>query len=135
MFGRLLRWYIIYTFWGLLPPDEILADAKFTLRPSLAVSYIASIILLNGTREVGVNQTLRRGTRNGITELSQRAPPIFGRAAITLGIGPHSNCSFGLQISSSSSATAGMADPGCRNFKSNTASGARSPFPPADPVS
>jgi len=31
----------------------------------------------------------RHGTRNGITELSQRAPPIFGSAAITLGIGPH----------------------------------------------
>ena len=31
------------------------------------------------------------GTRNGITELPQRAPPIFDRAAITLGIGPHSS--------------------------------------------
>jgi len=41
--------------------------------------------------EPGVSQTLRRGTRNGITELSQRAPPIFGWAAITLGIGPHSS--------------------------------------------
>jgi len=40
---------------------------------------------------VGVNQSLRRGTRNGITELLQRTPPIFGRAAITLGIGPHSS--------------------------------------------
>ena len=33
---------------------------------------------------------MRRGTRNGITELSQSAPPIFGWTAITLGIGPHS---------------------------------------------
>ena len=31
------------------------------------------------------------GTRNGITELSQKAPLIFGWAAITLGIGPHSS--------------------------------------------
>ena len=31
------------------------------------------------------------GTRNGITELSQTAPPIFGWAAVTLGIGPHSS--------------------------------------------
>jgi len=38
-----------------------------------------------------ISQTLRCGTRNGITELSQRTPPIFGRAAITLGIGPHSS--------------------------------------------
>ena len=39
-------------------------------------------------------QTLRRDTRNGITELSQTAPPIFVWAAITLGIGPHSSVSF-----------------------------------------
>jgi len=31
------------------------------------------------------------GTRNLIKELSQRASPIFGWAAITLGIGPHSS--------------------------------------------
>jgi len=36
--------------------------------------------LLHGTLVVGVSQTLRR---------QQRAPPIFGRATITLGIGPH----------------------------------------------
>ena len=29
--------------------------------------------------------------KNGITELSQRAPPIFGWTAITLGISPHSS--------------------------------------------
>jgi len=33
-------------------------------------------------------------TRNGITELSQRAPPIFGWAAITMGIGQHSSFNF-----------------------------------------
>jgi len=36
--------------------------------------------LLHGTLEVSVSQTFR-----------QRAPPIFGRVAITLGIGPHSS--------------------------------------------
>ena len=50
------------------------------------------------TALAAVRQTLWRGTGNGITELSQRAPPIFGWAAITLGIGPHSSwfcyCSF-----------------------------------------
>jgi len=59
---------------------------------SLYVQVLRSPILsalLHGTPAAGVSQTLRRGTRNGITELSQRAPPIFGRAAITLGIGPH----------------------------------------------
>ena len=47
--------------------------------------------LLHGTRAAAVSQTLRRDTRNGITELLQRAPPTFGWAAITLGIGPHSS--------------------------------------------
>ena len=37
------------------------------------------------------SQSLRRGTKNLIMELSQRAPPIFGRAAITLAIGRHSS--------------------------------------------
>jgi len=36
--------------------------------------------LVNGTLVVGVSQTLR---------IEQRAPPIRGRAAITLGTGPH----------------------------------------------
>jgi len=36
--------------------------------------------LLHNTLVVGVSQTLR---------VEQRVPPIFGRAAITLGIGPH----------------------------------------------
>jgi len=46
---------------------------------------------LDGTPAAGVSRTLRRRTRNGITELLQRAPPVFGRAAITFGIGPHSS--------------------------------------------
>ena len=73
-----------------MPPDRILSGAKFTLRPCFPFAYILAA-LLHGTPAAGVRQTLRRGTRNGITELSQRAPPIFGRAAIKLGIGPHSS--------------------------------------------
>ena len=38
--------------------------------------------LLHGTPVLDYSQTLR---------LEQRAPPIFGRAAITLGIGPRSS--------------------------------------------
>ena len=75
-------------FRGLLTPNGILPRAKFTLRPSLAFSYIGSVTARHHAA-AGVSQTLRRGTRNGITELSQRAPPIFGWAAITFGIGPH----------------------------------------------
>jgi len=64
------------------------------LQNSLSVQVLRSPILaalLHGTRAMGVSQTLRRGTRNGITELSQRAPTVLGRAAITLGIGSHSS--------------------------------------------
>ena len=41
--------------------------------------------LLHGTLVVGISQTLRD------CGVEQRAPPIFGRAAITLGIGPRSS--------------------------------------------
>jgi len=56
----------------------------------LSCSPILAALLLS-TPATGISETLRHGTRNGIMELSQRAPPIFGWAAITLGIGPHSN--------------------------------------------
>ena len=42
--------------------------------------------LLHGTLVLGVSQTL--------LHVEQRALPIFGRAAITLGIGPHSSFVF-----------------------------------------
>jgi len=92
MFGRLLRWYTIYNFswWGgSCHLTEFLSAAKLTLRPSLAFSYIGSVTARQSSSRA--SQSLGRGTRNGITELSETAPPIFGRAAITLGIGPHSN--------------------------------------------
>jgi len=47
--------------------------------------------LLHSTRAVGIRQNLLHATRNGITELLQRVPCIFGWASITLGIGPHSS--------------------------------------------
>jgi len=43
MFGRLLGWYTIYAFSGALLPNGILPGVKFTLRPSLAFSYIGSV--------------------------------------------------------------------------------------------
>ena len=61
---------------------------------SLCVRVLRSPVLaalLHGTPAAAVSQTLWRGTANGITELSQTAPPIFGWAAITLSIGPHSS--------------------------------------------
>jgi len=64
------------------------------LQNSLCVQVLHFTILtalLHGTAAAGVSQALRCGTRNAITELLQRAPPIFGWAAITFGIGPHSS--------------------------------------------
>jgi len=84
--------HYIYTFLGALAPDGISPAAEVTLRPSLAFSYIDSVTA--HTPAACVSQTLRRGTRNGITELLQRVPPIFGWAAITFGIGPRSSCSY-----------------------------------------
>ena len=74
MFGRLLGWYTIYTFFG--------GFCRWTefcqVQTSLCLKVLSSPILaalLHGTPAAGVSQTLRRGTRNGITELSQTAPP------------------------------------------------------------
>jgi len=61
--------WIPYIFGGF---DGISPRAKFTLRPSLAFSYIGSVTPRHSNS--GVSQTLRRGTRNGITELSHSAP-------------------------------------------------------------
>jgi len=82
-----MGWYAMYTFLGAFAPDGILARAIFTLRPSLAFSYIGSVTAWHSS----ISQTLRCGTRNGTTELSQKVPPIFGWTAIALGIGPHSS--------------------------------------------
>ena len=86
--------HYIYIFWGSCPVTEFCQ-----MQNSLCVQLLRSPILaalLNGTRAVGVSESLRRRTRNGITELLQRAPAIFGWAAITFGIVPHS--SFDLVI-------------------------------------
>ena len=85
---------LLIHFRGLLPLTEFCP-----VQNSLYVQVLRSRILaalLHGTPAAGVRQTLRRRTRNGITEFLQRAPPIFGRAAITRGIGPHSSlsCSY-----------------------------------------
>ena len=102
IFGRFLCWYTIYTLSGALASWQKFGrcNIHFTSKSCVLLLLRSSRILaawLHGTPVADVNQTLRRGyrgTRNGITELSRRALPIFCRAAITLGIGPHSslNC-------------------------------------------
>ena len=85
----------LYTFSGALAPDGILPGAIFTVYVQVLRSPVLAAVppVLYGSPAAGVSQSLRRGTRNGITELSQRATSIFGRAAITLGIDPHCSCS------------------------------------------
>jgi len=82
MFGCLLRGYTIYIhFWRLLPRNRILPGAKFSLRrPSLALSYWQRYCT-----------ALEQWARAKLCGFEHRAPPIFGRATITLGTGPHSS--------------------------------------------
>jgi len=79
-------------FWGFLPLTDFCQ-----LQTSLCVQVLHSHILaalMYGTRAAAVGQTLWHGTRNGITELSQTAPPTLGWAAIMSGIGPHSSYAY-----------------------------------------
>jgi len=88
MLGCLLGCYTVYTFSGLLPLTEFRQVQNLLCVQVLRSPILAA--LLHGTPAAGVSKILRRGTRNGTTELSQKTPPIFGWAAITLGIDPHS---------------------------------------------
>jgi len=84
-FPGLVRY--VYIFGSSCPLTEFCS-----VQNSLYVQVLRSPILaalLHGTPAAGISETLRHGTRNGITELSLSAPPIFGRVVITLGIGPH----------------------------------------------
>jgi len=67
-------------FRGFLPRNGILPGAKFTLRPSLVLSYVGSVTARHSS-----------SGRQPNCGVQQRAPPIFGMAAMTLGIGPHSS--------------------------------------------
>jgi len=85
-----VSWAGTLHFRGLLPLTEFCHVQNSRYVQVLRSPILAA--LLHGTPAAGVSQTLRRGTRNRITELSQNAPPTFGWADITLGIGSH--CSF-----------------------------------------
>ena len=78
----------IYTFLGAVAPWRNFARCKIHFESQVLCSPTLAA-LLHGTPGAGISQNLQRGTRNGITELSQRVPPIFGWAAVTWGISPH----------------------------------------------
>jgi len=69
--------------------------AKFTLRPSVAFSYIGSVTAQQwvSAKRCGMGQG-----RELRSFRSSFAPPIFCRAAMTLGIGPHSSCMWLLSV-------------------------------------
>ena len=73
-------------FRGLLPLTKFCH-----VQHSLYVKVLRSPWQRYYTALAAVRQTLWCGTGNGITELLQRVPPILDRAAIALGIGPHSS--------------------------------------------
>ena len=73
-------------------PNRILPGATFTLHPSLAFSCIGSVTAWHSSSVHQPNfcsvwQVMEIGNFRSF------APPIFRRAAITLGIGPHSSFS------------------------------------------
>jgi len=81
-------------FWRLLPRNGILPGVKSSLRPpSLALSYWQRYCT-----------SLEKWARAKLCGIEHRAPPIFGRATITLGLNPHSSWrwlflfSFGVNV-------------------------------------
>ena len=75
--------HYIYIFGGSCPLTEFCL-----VQNSLYVQVLRSPILaalLHSSPAAAVSQTLRRGTRNGIMELLQKVPSIFGRTAIRFG--------------------------------------------------
>jgi len=92
MFGRLLGSTLCVHFRGLLSPGEILPCASKSCVLLYWQRYCTALEQRPSAKLCDVVQGMEWYTRNGITELSQRAPPIFSWAAITFGIGPHSSC-------------------------------------------
>jgi len=91
--GRLLGWYVIYTISGALAPWRNFARCKihFTSKSCVLLywqRYCTAFEQRPSAKLCGMLQGME--SRN----FSQRSPPIFGWAAITLGIGRHSSPFF-----------------------------------------
>jgi len=84
-------------FCRLLPPDRILPGGKidFTSKSCILLYWHCYCMALGQW----ASAKLCGMYKEGITEVSQRAPPIFGWVAITLGICPHSSLNAVLQLS------------------------------------
>jgi len=77
----------LYDVWHLLGcyTDGFSPRAKFTLR------HVSCVLLYWQRYCTALQPNFAAWYMDGIMELPQRAPRIFGWAAITLGIGPHSS--------------------------------------------
>jgi len=82
----------LYIFGGSCPRMELCQVQNSRYVEVLRSPTVAA--LLHRTPAAGVSETLQHGARMELTELSQRVSPIFGWAAISLSIGPHSSFSF-----------------------------------------
>jgi len=80
--------HYVYIFRGSCSLTEVCLVQNLLYVQVLHSSIFAA--LLQGTPAAGISQTLLCGTRNG-TSYFCRGHHIFGWAAITLGIGPHSS--------------------------------------------
>jgi len=82
-------------FWRLLPPNRILPCAKFTLHPSLALSYFwqhycMALEQWASAKPCGIQRGMELWNFRSSSFATEGATYIL-RAAITLGIGPHSS--------------------------------------------
>jgi len=83
-------WYTIYAFVGALAPNRVLPGAKFTLCPSLTFSYIGTVTARHLSSWHQPNFAAWYKEWNYGTFTTEGATYI-PRAAITLGIRPHSS--------------------------------------------
>jgi len=81
MFGRLLRWYTIYSLSGDLAPWQNFARCKIHFACKSSVLPYCQCYCT----------ALEQWASAEVCGFQQRALPIFGRAAITLEISPHSS--------------------------------------------
>jgi len=89
--------HYIYTSLGALDPNGILPRAKFTLRPSLAFSYIGSIAERHSSSGCQPNCGMVQGMELWnvrSSSFSTEGATYIPSASITLVIGPHSSFDY-----------------------------------------
>jgi len=88
MFSRLLGWYYVYIFGDSCPLMEICQMLIYCVQVLRSPILHGSVTARHSSS--GREPNFVAWYKEWNYEISHRAPPIFGWAAITLGIGPHS---------------------------------------------